>query len=107
YLEALRENRLNRDNILDIARSSLETLGYWPLPEVQATIPVATDGADDADAATAESADDVEHNVAAFIDRSIDQVRTPQAPVVAAETAPAHAVAPVVAKGEGGAGGFE
>nr|WP_202844455.1 Hpt domain-containing protein [Luteimonas saliphila] len=33
YLEALREQRGNRDEILDIARNSLESLGYWPLPE--------------------------------------------------------------------------
>ena len=33
YLEALREQRPNRADILDIARSSLEALGYWPLPE--------------------------------------------------------------------------
>jgi len=32
YLEALREQRPNRADILDIARSSLEALGYWPLP---------------------------------------------------------------------------
>ncbi len=33
YLEALREQRPNRNNILDITRQSLETLRYWPLPE--------------------------------------------------------------------------
>ena len=32
YLEALRDQRSNRDNILDIARQSLESLHYWPLP---------------------------------------------------------------------------
>src|SRR5688572_5835908 len=32
YLEALREQRPNRDGILDIARQSLESLRYWPLP---------------------------------------------------------------------------
>ena len=32
YLEALRDNRPNREGILDIARQSLETLHYWPLP---------------------------------------------------------------------------
>ncbi|RYZ73927.1 MAG: hybrid sensor histidine kinase/response regulator, partial [Lysobacteraceae bacterium] len=32
YLEALRERRPNRDDILDITRSSLEKLRYWPLP---------------------------------------------------------------------------
>ncbi|UNK49053.1 Hpt domain-containing protein [Lysobacter sp. S4-A87] len=33
YLEALREQRPNRNNILDITRQSLESLRYWPLPE--------------------------------------------------------------------------
>ncbi|KRD30146.1 hypothetical protein ASE35_18695 [Lysobacter sp. Root916] len=37
YLEALREQRPNRDDILDIARQSLEALRYWPLPEVVRT----------------------------------------------------------------------
>jgi chemosensory pili system protein ChpA (sensor histidine kinase/response regulator) len=35
YLEALREQRANRDDILDITRNSLESLGYWPLPAVR------------------------------------------------------------------------
>ncbi|AWV08162.1 chemotaxis protein CheA [Lysobacter maris] len=33
YLEAVREQRPNRDRILDIARQSLEALGYWPVPD--------------------------------------------------------------------------
>src|SRR4249919_2588851 len=33
YLEALRDQRPSRDGILDIARQSLETLRYWPLPD--------------------------------------------------------------------------
>ncbi|MBU8975463.1 Hpt domain-containing protein [Lysobacter sp. MMG2] len=33
YLEALREQRPNRNHILDITRQSLEALRYWPLPE--------------------------------------------------------------------------
>jgi chemosensory pili system protein ChpA (sensor histidine kinase/response regulator) len=36
YLEALREQRANRDDILDITRNSLEALGYWPLPPERA-----------------------------------------------------------------------
>jgi chemosensory pili system protein ChpA (sensor histidine kinase/response regulator) len=32
YLEALREHRPNREEILGITRSSLEALRYWPLP---------------------------------------------------------------------------
>ncbi|MET0226887.1 MAG: Hpt domain-containing protein [Dokdonella sp.] len=31
YLEATREQRRNREKILDVARDSLESLGYWPL----------------------------------------------------------------------------
>src|SRR5690606_6476149 len=36
YLEALRDQRPHRDEILDIAGNSLESLGYWPLPEPMA-----------------------------------------------------------------------
>jgi len=44
YLEALRERRGNRDEILDIARNSLESLGYWPLPDATPVhAPVAED----------------------------------------------------------------
>ena len=32
YLEALRDRRPGREDILEITRSSLETLRYWPLP---------------------------------------------------------------------------
>ncbi|KFN47633.1 hypothetical protein N790_07665, partial [Arenimonas malthae CC-JY-1] len=32
YLEALRDRRPKREQILDIARQNLESLGYWPLP---------------------------------------------------------------------------
>src|SRR5690606_4570982 len=44
YLEALRDRRPNRGEILEIARNSLESLDYWPLPDdasaVQADAPV-------------------------------------------------------------------
>ena len=36
FLEALRDRRPNREQILDVARQSLESLGYWPLPEQDA-----------------------------------------------------------------------
>ncbi|MEO5560410.1 MAG: Hpt domain-containing protein, partial [Dokdonella sp.] len=40
YLEATREQRRNRDKILDVARESLAGLGYWPLPpEPAPTLP--------------------------------------------------------------------
>ncbi|HVT32170.1 MAG TPA: Hpt domain-containing protein, partial [Rhodanobacteraceae bacterium] len=32
YLEATREQRGNREKILDVTRDSLEALGYWPVP---------------------------------------------------------------------------
>jgi chemosensory pili system protein ChpA (sensor histidine kinase/response regulator) len=32
YLEATREQRGNRERILDVTRESLEGLGYWPVP---------------------------------------------------------------------------
>ena len=43
YLEALRERRPNREDILEITRGSLEALRYWPLPveAVPAEAPVA------------------------------------------------------------------
>jgi len=38
FLEALRDRRPGREEILDITRTSLETLRYWPIPAVQATM---------------------------------------------------------------------
>ena len=32
YLEALRDRRPKREQILEVARQNLESLGYWPLP---------------------------------------------------------------------------
>ncbi len=32
YLEALRDRRPNREQIMEVARQGLESLGYWPLP---------------------------------------------------------------------------
>ena len=58
YLEALREQRPNRADILDIARSSLEALGYWPLPTAFETSgAAATDASDGRDAPDATSVD--------------------------------------------------
>ncbi len=70
YLEALRERRANREEILDITRSSLESLRYWPLPSdapadtaaAQAQTPVVDDtpqtlvGETPAEAATEQAA---------------------------------------------------
>ncbi|MBP6596520.1 MAG: Hpt domain-containing protein, partial [Arenimonas sp.] len=41
YLEALRDRRPKRDQILDVAKQNLEALGYWPLPaEDLASLPL-------------------------------------------------------------------
>src|SRR4249919_2241953 len=44
FLEALRDRRPNREQILEVAKQSLESLGYWPLTEEMRTVsaPVAT-----------------------------------------------------------------
>ncbi|PBJ82809.1 hybrid sensor histidine kinase/response regulator [Lysobacteraceae bacterium NML93-0399] len=112
YLEALREQRANRADILDIARSSLEALGYWPLPA--ADVVTRRDATETADAA-AHSAPDT----AAAIDvgqlaRGIEAWTPPAdaaaiAPVEAASTAAAPVAAPSVtpAPVRNVAGGFE
>jgi len=41
FLEAVRDRRPNRDQILEVAQHSLEALGYWPLPAQEAPVPVA------------------------------------------------------------------
>jgi chemosensory pili system protein ChpA (sensor histidine kinase/response regulator) len=42
YLEALRDRRPNREQIMEVARVGLEALGYWPLPaEDQSSAPLA------------------------------------------------------------------
>src|SRR3546814_16065373 len=77
YLEALRENRLNRENILEIARGSLESLGYWPLPDVQ---PAQEESIAEPDAQAEQAlADELYRKVAAFIDPRTDHARTTQA----------------------------
>ena len=39
YLEALRDRRPGREEILDITRTSLEALRYWPLPDASSDTP--------------------------------------------------------------------
>jgi len=43
YLEALRDRRPGREDILEITRSSLEALRYWPLPDRNAAPPAAAE----------------------------------------------------------------
>ncbi|HET6434915.1 MAG TPA: Hpt domain-containing protein, partial [Xanthomonadaceae bacterium] len=84
YLEALREQRPNRDDILEIARTSLETLGYWPLPSGAAPEPAMLPELPE----IAEPAVEVEGAPA---------VPAPSAPSQSAAEAPAAPVAPPVA----------
>ncbi|MEO8669916.1 MAG: Hpt domain-containing protein [Tahibacter sp.] len=39
YLEATRDQRAGREKILDVTRLSLESLGYWPVPEDDGSMP--------------------------------------------------------------------
>jgi chemosensory pili system protein ChpA (sensor histidine kinase/response regulator) len=109
YLEALREQRPNRDDILDIARNSLESLGYWPLPTAEPTPFIAAadlqpgDGdsfdTDFEPAAIEGSAETPSMGAAA------DAPESAATPMPAPQPEPpAHAPAPV---GTGTAGGFE
>jgi chemosensory pili system protein ChpA (sensor histidine kinase/response regulator) len=122
YLEALRDQRPNRDEILDIARQSLEALRYWPLPEEEApaaaaeqeapeaaeaaeaagaaTTPEAVAGSADA-AAPAESA-----AVAAGDDDAVDRAEAGVAALPEDRAAPVPPPAPAPMP-TGLAGGFE
>ncbi len=106
YLEALREPRAGRADILDIARSSLEALGYWPLPESIVSEPAGS------------SHDDAEHDALALDLQSIDVAQLarggdarpplePAAPIPAPEPAAAPAPAPAATPLRTSSGGFE
>ncbi len=103
YLEALRERRFNRDEILDVSRHSLESLGYWPLPAER------TSGQDETEAAVAPpmvSEADIERTVAALIDRGGAGSADAQAPLAAQpDEAPAAAVGAIATAA--GQDGFE
>ncbi|WP_221441874.1 Hpt domain-containing protein [Luteimonas sp. MC1825] len=105
YLEALRENRFNRDEILDVTRQSLETLGYWPLPAERETDAAVSSDASGDDAQAVFSEADIERTVAALIDRDRDDDgarATLPAPVETPAAMPAAAPAPAIARAEGG-----
>src|SRR5690606_2397862 len=112
YLEALREQRPNRDGILDVARNSLEALGYWPVPEAAvaaAGVPETPvePGMDAGAGAEAWDLVEAEPHAAAGgdADAAAPVEPTPTIPEAPAEAAPpAQAEAPV---GSGTAGGFE
>ncbi|WJI16975.1 Hpt domain-containing protein [Pseudoxanthomonas winnipegensis] len=105
YLEALREHHPNREEILGITRSSLETLRYWPLPVPQ--VPEArqaeAEGAHDADDSSApasvgltpEAADSVPAGEALEIERA------PALPAFEPQASSASAFDPVASEFEG------
>jgi chemosensory pili system protein ChpA (sensor histidine kinase/response regulator) len=102
YFEALREQRVNRDDILDIARNSLESLSYWPLPASDLAAPASTR----ADVTRTRDEEAIEFSEAATT--ALSDIASPR-PVEPLEAAvpkpvlPAQAPAPVGA----GEGGFE
>jgi chemosensory pili system protein ChpA (sensor histidine kinase/response regulator) len=101
YLEALREQRPNRDDILDIARNSLEALQYWPLPA--AATPVASVRIDElADVAPGDSGLELSPIEEPALQMPEIEPPKPVEPMAAAPV-PTPAPAPV---GQG-AGGFE
>jgi chemosensory pili system protein ChpA (sensor histidine kinase/response regulator) len=103
YLEALREQRANRDDILDIARNSLEALGYWPLPDYE-PLPVAGAGQDESTETLLETDDTGAGAAADAVDGLGLPEITPPVAVEPVSAMPAAAPAPV---GSGQAGGFE
>jgi chemosensory pili system protein ChpA (sensor histidine kinase/response regulator) len=112
FLEALREQRPNRNSILDIARSSLETLGYWPLPGAESVpAPVAQVDAVAADLALPmEASDEAMSNDAASIDdASFDSLALPSMALPELiEAMPVAAIQPSTPAPVGaGGGGFE
>ncbi|HVR80766.1 MAG TPA: Hpt domain-containing protein [Luteimonas sp.] len=103
YLEALREQRPNRDDILDIARNSLETLGYWPLPALEPTPVPAPAQTRIAQAGTAvEAAADL-----APVDETAALQLPEITPPLAVEPTPAASLQPPAPVGTGSVGGFE
>jgi chemosensory pili system protein ChpA (sensor histidine kinase/response regulator) len=112
FLEALREQRPNRNSILDIARSSLETLGYWPLPgDESVSAPLAHVDAMAADLALPmEASDEAMSNDAASIDdASFDSLALPSMALPEPiEAIPVAAIQPSTPAPVGaGGGGFE
>nr|WP_147652288.1 Hpt domain-containing protein [Vulcaniibacterium gelatinicum] len=95
YLEALREERGNRDHILEIARQSLESLRYWPLPPEPAVAP----------APAAPEAEAVEPVAAPAPPAPVEAVPAPgpEAAAIVPPTPAPHPPAPMPAA----AGGFE
>ncbi|HVI24723.1 MAG TPA: Hpt domain-containing protein [Xanthomonadaceae bacterium] len=101
YLEALREQRPNREDILEIARTSLETLGYWPLPDDVAPEPAILP---ELPAIAEPEADTGEEALAA---PPAEAPVAPAPPAAPAAPLPPSPAAPVAAPVGAGQGGFE
>jgi chemosensory pili system protein ChpA (sensor histidine kinase/response regulator) len=97
YLEALREQRPHRDDILEIAHGSLESLGYWPLPP-EAPAPVETAPAISDEAGTVEAAAADTASTAATAAAGIEAAAEPVASTV---------VRPVPSAAAAAVGGFD
>ncbi len=107
YLEALREQRAGRADILDIARSSLEALGYWPLPDTGATSS-GRGWQDEAGADTDALAIDLDAIDIAQLAHATATPATTPAPLAAPATPAPPAAGPMPAAARGaGPGGFE
>ncbi|WP_295964580.1 Hpt domain-containing protein [uncultured Xanthomonas sp.] len=83
YLEALRERRPGREEILDITRSSLEALRYWPLPDTAPAAP-----------GVLPSASEAAESVAPLSPVAADRIDASAPPSIAAPAVPAWDLAP-------------
>ncbi|HET6604036.1 MAG TPA: Hpt domain-containing protein [Xanthomonadaceae bacterium] len=103
YLEAVRDHRPNRDQVLAVARDRLERLGYWPIPDVPTLVPARARAEVPVEVEEAETGPD-----------AVDALpgTAEEEPAAAPETAPAPApgLEPVVAAtraADAGTRGFE
>ncbi|WP_267126813.1 Hpt domain-containing protein, partial [Xanthomonas sacchari] len=83
YLEALRERRPGREEILDITRSSLEALRYWPLPDTAPAAP-----------GVLPSGSEAAESVAPLPPVAADRIDASAPPSIAAPVVPAWDLAP-------------
>ncbi|XQA73499.1 Hpt domain-containing protein [Xanthomonas sacchari] len=83
YLEALRERRPGREEILDITRSSLEALRYWPLPDTAPAAP-----------GVLPSVSEAAESVAPLPPVAADRIDASAPPSIAAPAVPAWDLAP-------------
>ena len=96
FLEALRDRRPGREEILDITRTSLETLRYWPIPSQQTVADSAVVETAVADLSTAAVADSAGIAVADSV--AADVVEAPAETVeTASEATPAVEQAAILA----------